>query len=98
MKPLPQESELCLSEVELERLINGTHSLEMLGKIIAFASGSACQLVQYLRIISMLYDKLDVNKIPYCIVGTDGVTVTNVVEALDFAFTALIGLGTTIRL
>ncbi|KAF8447327.1 hypothetical protein L210DRAFT_2791086 [Boletus edulis BED1] len=99
MKPPHQES--LLSEVEFERLLNAaasTHSFETLSETIVYARGPACQPTQYLRIVSMMYHKLDANKIPYRIINDDGVTINELSEALDFAFTSLIGLGTTMRI
>ncbi|KAF8552552.1 hypothetical protein OG21DRAFT_1498335 [Imleria badia] len=91
MRPPPQR----LSEAEFDKLINGAvgSSIQTLSRLTGFASDEACIPTQYLRIVSMLYDQLDANKIPHGTVGEDVP-----VEALDIAVTSLLGLGVTIPL
>ena len=76
-----------------QALISGgvKQSIQTFSKLAGFAGNDACVPTQYLRIVSMMYDQLDANKIPSGPIGEDFPF-----EDLDIAFASLVGLGVTL--
>ena len=76
-----------------QALISGSvkHSMQSFSRLTGFASDDACGPSQFLRIVSMMYEQLDGNKIPSGTIGEDFPD-----DDLDLTFASLVGLGVTL--